>query len=561
MKKTHLLRLIWIVVVLAGLPVLWQLSGMDSPAAGLPMGRVALSGLASLAWLFLAFGGGWAILPAFRAELFIERGAAWFTRSGRYPAVLAALLLIGLLSFEGFLFTFMFWPVYVRGLTVWGLLIACQGWVALRRVLRPAGSSRGSVWPRLSSLESGQIKVLLVLGLVGLAYFAAFVPFNLTGAEDAGRFLVNGGDEVVIYPILTTMLTPAPDLRTTLYRLIEYDDYHYGYPFYALSALTILPGRIILGAGFETAYQLNLFLLRQLISLLPLILSAIIFSYLATRFRSLPAALMVFVLILSIPGVVRTGLRFWHPDGLTVLFVALTFFYLQRDRLRFGRNFFMAALFCGLCAATRVVGFFFVLAVGGYLLVGWLRERSWLRSLTASCGFLAVLVVTILVTDPFLFDAGARGRMLATMAEKSGEMARGYAEPDPERVYRTGWDAWAPFFERDYAQTWFSGFLLFSSVLAALVVKERTFPALLLGWGVVMGGYLVFFVAAKAFQYSLPLFMPFYSAAFLLPQVFSARSHLQNSLKPRWVQKAVMGTTFGLCLIQLVINLVKIGSL
>lgn len=41
------------------------------------------------------------------------------------------------------------------------------------------------------------------------------------------------------------------------------------------------------------------------------------------------------------------------------------------------RNFYLAALFCGLASVTRLVGFFFVLTVGVYLLVGRLRGRPY----------------------------------------------------------------------------------------------------------------------------------------------------------------------------------------
>ncbi len=556
MKNTRLLRWLWIATTFEGLLAIFQLAGLGAPAGGLAGGRMVLLALAGLSWLAVLLIGGWVLWPRERADLFVERGRLWLEAGVRYPAALAGLLALGLFSLEGILFSYMFWPAYVRGLMIWGLLTALQGLVGLVWALRPAPGSRAAFWPNLTSLERQRKKVLMVLLLVGLAYFVAFIPFNLSGAKDAGQFLVNGGDEVVIYPILTTMLTPGPELRTTLYRIIEYDDYHYGYPFYALSALVLLPVRLALGPGFDAATQLNLFLLRQLISVLPLVLAALVLTYLATRFRSLPGALLTFVLILSVPGVVRSGLRFWHPDGLGVLFVALTFYFFRRDRLRLGGNFYLAALFCGLATAVRLVGFFFVLAVGGYLLVGWLRERAWLRTLVAGAGFIAVLVFTIFISDPFLFDAGARGRMLNMMADKSVEMTQGYKEPDPEQVYRTGFDAWAPFFEKDYAQTWFSGFLLASTILAALTAKQRTFPALLLGWTVVMGGYLVFFVAAKAFQYSLPLFMPLYAAAFFLPQLVLASHRLQ----PR-TEKFILWATYGLCFIQLVINVYRVVNL
>jgi len=41
------------------------------------------------------------------------------------------------------------------------------------------------------------------------------------------------------------------------------------------------------------------------------------------------------------------------------LFVVFVFFFLDRDELKFGINFRLAALACGLAVATKVLGLFF----------------------------------------------------------------------------------------------------------------------------------------------------------------------------------------------------------
>ena len=81
-------------------------------------------------------------------------------------------------------------------------------------------------------------------------------------------------DEAITYPYVVHMLTPGKDIHETWWRLIIYGDYHYGYPFYFYSMLVLLPVRIIYGPNFTAHTQLNLLLLRQLVSVLPIIIVA-----------------------------------------------------------------------------------------------------------------------------------------------------------------------------------------------------------------------------------------------------------------------------------------------
>src|SRR5512135_383703 len=122
-----------------------------------------------------------------------------------------------------------------------------------------------------------------IVALLALAYFICFIPPNARGARDIPHFV--SGDEAVTYPYVVHMLEPSQDIHELWWRLIIYGDYHYGYPFYLSSFLSLLPLRLATGDLFFANVQLNLLILRQAISVLPIILAAVLLVYLQTRFR------------------------------------------------------------------------------------------------------------------------------------------------------------------------------------------------------------------------------------------------------------------------------------
>ncbi len=505
-----------------------------------------LGGLAALAWGGMRYAGV--------VDRYLRQGDhLYFIQTGLLAGVINAI--------AGFVFSWLFIPPNLRPVIAWAGLIFIQAWLAValtyRQVYRQKEFSRRyRLLPAWSDLEQAQKKVLLVLLGLGLIYFALFIPLNLTGANDEHTFAYHGGDEYVIYPVVTTMYQPAETFSGTLYHIFIYEDYHYGYPFYALSALFLLPVRLAVGPQFIHLTQVNLLLLRQFVSVLPMILAALVLVYLATRFRRLLAAVGLFALILSIPGVVRYNHNFWHPDALNLLFIVLTLYFLDRDRLRFGRNFYLAAVTCGLSVATRLYGLFFFLAVAAYLLVGLAR-----RSLTRWQGmgkaglFAGLMVITILFSDPFLFSASARANLVRIMNEKHTEMAYGYNEPDPQQIYRTGWAAWLPFFEEGYAANFFSIFLLASLIVGTWLGghgQSQIFNGMLLAWVVTLAGYLVYFVAVKSSQYMLPLFVPFYAASFSIPL------SLEGSRFPAAARQSAWGLAALACLAQFAIQVFKL---
>jgi hypothetical protein len=533
-----------------------RLLGYSYLRLGLAGGVVVILGvLAALAWGGIKYAG------------LVDR----YLRDGDHLYFIQTGLLAGVLNaMASFVFSWLFIPPNLRPVIAWAGLIFLQSWLAVAfiycQVYRQKDFSRRyRLLPAWSDLEQVQKKVLLVLLGLGLIYFALFIPLNLTGANDEHTFSIKGGDEYVIYPVVTTMYQPGETFSGTLYHIFIYEDYHYGYPFYALSALTLLPVRLAAGPQFIHLTQVNLLLLRQFVSVLPIILAALVLVYLATRFRKLLAAAGLFTLILSIPGVVRYNHNFWHPDGLNLLFIVLTLYFLDRDRLHFGRNFYLAAVACGLSVATRLYGFFFFLAIAAYLLVGLARRSLSRWQVFGKAGlFAGLMVITILFSDPFLFSASARANLVRIMHDKRTEMVYGYNQPDPQQIYRSGWAAWLPFFEEGYAANFFSIFLLASLIVGTWLGgqdpqggqgghgQSQIFNGMLLAWVIVLAGYLVYFVAVKSSQYMLPLFVPFYAASFSIPV------SLEGSRFPAGARKSAWGLAILACLAQFTIQIVKL---
>jgi hypothetical protein len=515
--------------------------------------RLGLAGLVIMILIVLAFLAWAASSGKYAGDIdryLHEKDHLYFIQNGLLAGAITAMLC--------FIFSWLFFPPNLRPVFAWAGIVGFQTWLTLafsyRDVYRQKDFTRRyRLLPAWNDLEQAQKKVLLILLALGLVYFALFIPLNLTGAEDEHTFSIGGGDEFVIYPIVTTMYQPGDSFSASLYHIFIYEDYHYGYPFYALSELTLLPVRLTAGPQFVHLTQVNLLLLRQFVSVLPIILAAIILVYLATRFRRPFAAVGLFVLILSIPGVIRDNHNFWHPDALNLLFIVLTLYFLDRDRLRFGRNFWLAAVACGLSAATRLYGFFFFLAIAAYLLAGLIRHSlgRW-QALAKGSLFAGLMVVTILFADPFLFSASARNNLVRILNDKQGEMKYGYNEPDPEQIYRTGWEVWLPFFEEGYATNFFSIFLLASASLGIFMGGQRIFNGMLLAWVIVLAGYLVYFVAVKSSQYMLPLFVPFYAAAFSIPIA------MEGSRYPVLARRCAWGLAILACLAQFVIQILKL---
>ncbi|MBI9044886.1 MAG: hypothetical protein JEZ06_10390 [Anaerolineaceae bacterium] len=418
-----------------------------------------------------------------------------------------------------FFFTYLFINSHFRGFVLWGTLFFAQLVVYLR-LRYPEKVSSPGYWkplqdlPAWKNLDSKQKKVFWVIFTIGFIYFLTLMIPNLLDAKDEHMLHMLGGDENNTYPYIIWMLTPGTEIRQIMYRLFIFEGYHYGYPFFVLSAFVLLPMRLLFGIEFSSHTQINLLLLRQFISVLPIILSAGILVYLQTRFKHLWKSIILFLLILFIPAVMMNNIRYWHPDALVVLSVVATIFFLVKDGLNFNINFFMAAFFCGMASSIKLYGYFFFLVILGILLYAYFKKRiDFKKMLIVGMFFIVIMILTFLLTNPFLFHEPARMRYMEIMADKSIEMRHGYADANGEGIYVTGLNATLPFWESFYGNKYFILFLFISMIGSTFIGKKGLLHFVLLGWVVTVSMYILGFVVLKHYQFWLPVFIPLYSTA------------------------------------------------
>ncbi len=429
-------------------------------------------------------------------------------------------LLLALFCLGGWVFSYLFIPPALRWVMLWGALISLQTAAVLgisypewvRSFFTEKRQAWKTGWGNFSPVQKSTLKWLFWIGLV---IFMVWMIPNALDTNTPHEFYLHGGDEYITYPYVIWMLSPADSMDSAVYHFFIYEDYHYGYPFYFLSMLVLLPVRIIAGAEFADLTQFNLLLLRQFISVLPLILSAGVLTWLQTRFQSKGKSIALFGILLTLGGVAHYNSRFWHPDAMVVLCAALTILFLNRDRFQYRSNFLWAAFFCGLATAIKLFGVFFVLSIAGYLIVGLVRRVITVKRVAlVSVGFLAVMIATFIFSNPFLFFNDARQYAGQILQEKSAEVSQGYQEADPQGVYRKGVTATLPFLREPYGLPFVLAFLVVSVGVAFACGKNRLVNGVLLGWVLTSGLYLIFFSAIKNFHYWLPVMVPLFSGFF-----------------------------------------------
>ena len=424
------------------------------------------------------------------------------------------LILTVVLSAEAFMLSFFSFPPPMRPLFIW-LLIGCvQSWLTLRVSYSEKYNERPSLKVRIKTKWFGwsivQRRIFVILLLLGLINFAIFFPIN-----NGGRI---HGDEEVIYPDLVKLLTIEDTFYDTLFDFLIVDNWWYGYPYFPISASVLLIPRLIFGNSYGDNIQLNLLLLRQFITVLPMIAATIVLIYTVGKFKSYWLSIGMYIVMALIPGVVRNHTRFWHPDSLIVLFVVLTFFFLKRDQLRYGCNFYLAAVSVGMAAAIKLWGLFFFLAIGGYVLAGFIEKKlNFWKMIRAGLLFILVLAITIIISTPSILIPWVREAGIKSIEDFYPALREGYDEPDPLGVYEKGLASWMVFFRIHYMHDIFFYFCVFAAIVGSLIGSQKYLNRLILGWCLIVGGYLILFVAKKSFQYMLPMMVPFYGVAFLFP--------------------------------------------
>ncbi len=283
---------------------------------------------------------------------------------------------------------------------------------------------------------------LWILSLIGIIYFCAMIPFNLTGAETPEMLEVFEVDEYAQYPHVIRMLTPGDGVYQTVRNFFIYLHYYYGYPFYFWSAVSILPLKLF-GTVRPENTRMIVCVLRQMLSVLPMIFSAGLLTWVVTKFKRIIPSVVLYLLLLTMPAVVQNDL-WWHPDSLTLFFICLTFFFLDKDEQRCGKYFLFAAAACGAAVGTKYLGLYFALAVPAYLVCCLVRKSISFRQLIIKAVmFLIVMAAFILISDPLLLLPQERAEIIGIMKQQTELSGTGiflrYDSTFLENGYLPGW--------------------------------------------------------------------------------------------------------------------------
>jgi len=362
----------------------------------------------------------------------------------------------------------------------------------------------------LAGLMKKSTIVLLILLFLGAGYFLLFWLPNSTGARDFNMTFIFEQDEPAQYSHIQRMLEPGHALPRTIYRFINYQHYYFGFPYYLYSALVLMPVKFF--AGWEKV-SLNLLFLRQFVSTLPMIVAIMLLVYLQTRFKSYLKSISLFLILLAVPAVVFNDM--WiHPESLVFLFIVLTFFFLDRDDLQFGKNFYLAALACGLAVATKLIGLFFFLAIPYYIFLGWRQARIDLRkALIVAAAFVAIMFSTFVLANPFLFWASERAFAFKTQSDLHESIGSGFIV-----TYNNSPLLWLQVIEKWYGLLIFVLLALIAAVIGAVKGERRLLNQLILLWSVPFMSYIAFALVVRAKHFPIPILLPVFSA---LPAYFT----------------------------------------
>ena len=272
----------------------------------------------------------------------------------------------------------------------------------------------------------------IILLVIAIVYFALMIFPNLTGADNLNMVAIFEKDEFAQYEHVIRMLTPGKTLYETVRHFVVYLHYFYGYPFYLLSAIMLFPYRVLADSDWVNQTSTIMLLLRQLVSVLPMIVAIALMTQMQTRRKAIFWAVGLFVFLLTIPAVIVNNF-WWHPDSLAVLLIVIIFYFLDNDQLEFGKFFYLAALSCGVAFSVKYSGAFFVFAIPAYLFYGILAKKiTWLRGGMLSVVFVLLMALGLVISNPLLLLPTERQEIFNTAQLQLLQTRTGYYSVNPE---------------------------------------------------------------------------------------------------------------------------------
>lgn len=359
-------------------------------------------------------------------------------------------------------------------------------------------------------------QILSILILLSCVYFLVFLFPNMEGAKDVNMLSVFEPDEFAQYPHVIRMLRGG-EIFEAIRRFFAYQHYFYGFPFYFSSAITVFPIKLIQGHLGNT--RLTMTTLRQMVNVLPMILTILLLVYLQTGFENYAASIGLYIFLAAIPIVVKNNL-WWHPESLVLLFLVLTLFFLDRDKFNFDRSFYLAAITTGIATATKLIGLFYFLTIPVYILLGIINKHiDRKQALAAATKFVLIMFVAILLSSPMLLIPGELNKVIKIQKNQAEAMSFGWGV-----AYAKGPASWFGIIQ-EYYGLWVTILIAFFLVLVGIFAnRKRVLNITILTWVLPYSFYILFFIAIKPKHFFMPVALPLFSSLAMISLFFEEKS-------------------------------------
>ena len=244
--------------------------------------------------------------------------------------------------------------------------------------------------------------------------------------------------------------------------------------------------------------------LRQVISVLPMILALLLLVYMHDRFKTV-RSVVLYLFLLLVPAIISNGF-WWHPDGIVLLLAVIVLYFLYTDAHKLGWRFLLAAFFCGILTATKLVGAYFFMAVAIAIIWGLVKKDvTWKKAILMSAAFIGIMFATFIASNPFLLIKSHRTLYINTFRKQTGLLSLGYGI-----VYNRGLKASWPLMHQYYGEVVFLIATLGISVWNIIKKETRLLHALILAWFIPLTISILTFSHYK-YQYWLPVAIPLFA--------------------------------------------------
>jgi hypothetical protein len=355
-----------------------------------------------------------------------------------------------------------------------------------------------------------QKRNFLLFCLFSIAVLCVYIIPDLQGAKNSEMLSVFQPDEYAQYPYLLHMLNNSgQNFIQSIHTFLVYGHYYYGYPFYFFSGVALIPVKLILGTNWTSSTPLLVMILRESINVFPMLIAVLLLVWMFTKFRSFWQGLLLFAFLETLPAVVANNL-WWHPDSLLVLFSVLTIFFLQRDQFRFGFNFFLSAVVCGLAITSKVLGVLFITTYVIYFLFSILSKKISIgKAVSKAILFLLLMAAAVVISMPQLLMPQERAEIIAVFKGNLSENTQGFWVKGGGLAQN--WQTLCSYIPLYFGKAWLFLPALAFAIIGLFNKNTRLLAVLILSWAATYCGYFLFVAATLRPHYFLPVFLPLFA--------------------------------------------------